>query len=72
MMALIATGTAVFLTALPPPDVPKIVAGNSWTDVEKLNELKRTIQETVNKNRDIYQLKPIIVRKINYLIIYFI
>lgn len=56
-MALIATGTAVFLSALPAPTVPKIVAGNSWTNAEKLNELQRSLQETFDRNREIYQLK---------------
>lgn len=57
MIALIATGTAVFLTALPPPVVPKIIAGNSWNDKEKLNELQKSLSETVERNREIYQLK---------------
>lgn len=56
-MALIATGTAVFLSALPAPTVPKIVPGNSWTNTEKLNELQRSLQETFDRNREIYQLK---------------
>lgn len=57
MMALIATGTAVYLTALHPSVVPKIVAGNSWNDSsEKLAELQKSIQMTVEKNRETYQL----------------
>ncbi|XP_055375109.1 C2 domain-containing protein 5 isoform X2 [Condylostylus longicornis] len=59
MMALIATGTAVFLTSLPPPTVPKIVAGNSWNDDARLNDLQKSLQETVEKNREIYQLKSV-------------
>ena len=57
MMALIATGTAVFLAALPPPSIPKIVAGNSWHDTDKLAELQKMIQDTVERNREIYQIK---------------
>ncbi|XP_017142130.1 C2 domain-containing protein 5 isoform X1 [Drosophila miranda] len=57
MIALIATGTALFLTALPVPQVPKIVAGNSWTDKQKLNELQKKLQETFERNQEIYQLK---------------
>lgn len=57
LIALIATGTAVFLTALPAPTVPKIVAGNSWTNDEKLKELQKSLQDTVDRNREIYQLK---------------
>lgn len=57
MMALIATGTAVYLSALHPPIIPKIVAGNSWNDSEKLAELQRSIQITLERNREIYQLQ---------------
>lgn len=57
MMALIATGTAVYLSALHPPVIPRIVAGNSWNDsAEKLAELQKSIQATVEKNREAYQL----------------
>jgi hypothetical protein len=57
IMSLIATGTAVFLAALHEPVVPKIVAGNSFNEPsEKLAELQKTIQATVEKNREIYQL----------------
>lgn len=57
IMSLIATGTAVFLSALHPPIVPKIVAGNSFNESsEKLAELQKTIQNTVEKNREIYHL----------------
>ncbi|KRG01645.1 uncharacterized protein Dmoj_GI22687, isoform B [Drosophila mojavensis] len=57
MIALIATGTALFLSALPVPMVPKIMAGNSWTDKQKLNELQKKLQETFERNQEIYQLK---------------
>ncbi|XP_011290288.1 C2 domain-containing protein 5 isoform X2 [Musca domestica] len=59
MLALVATGTALFITALPVPQVPKIVAGNSWTDKQKLNELQKKLQETFERYQDIYQLKPL-------------
>lgn len=50
-------GTAVYLAALHPPVVPKIVAGNSFNEsTEKLAELQKTIQNTVEKNRETYQL----------------
>uniref|UniRef100_U5EQC8 Putative ca2+-dependent phospholipid-binding protein n=1 Tax=Corethrella appendiculata TaxID=1370023 RepID=U5EQC8_9DIPT len=67
MMALIATGTAVYLAALPSPLVPKIVAGNSgnWTDNERLIELQKSIQDTFERNREIYQLKVIPDREMN-------
>lgn len=57
MIALIGTGTGVYLPALPPPAIPKIVQGNSWTNAEKINELNRSLEECVNRNREIYQLK---------------
>ncbi|XP_075146094.1 C2 domain-containing protein 5 isoform X1 [Haematobia irritans] len=59
MLALVATGTALFITALPVPQVPKIVAGNSWTDKQKLNELQKKLQETFERYQDIYQLRPL-------------
>ncbi|XP_058814771.1 C2 domain-containing protein 5 isoform X4 [Topomyia yanbarensis] len=57
MMALVATGTAVYLSALPPSVLPKILAGNSWADSDKLNELQTSIHNTVEKNREFCQLK---------------
>lgn len=59
VIALIATGTAVFVPALTPPTLPKIVAGNSWTNTEKLQEFQRALQETVDRNREAYQLKSL-------------
>lgn len=59
MMALVATGTAVYLPALSQPALPKIVAGNSWADSDKLVELQKSIQETVDRNREYCQLKPL-------------
>jgi hypothetical protein len=57
IMSLIATGTAVYLSALHPPVVPKIVAGNSFNESsEKIAEYQKTIQDKVEKNREIYQL----------------
>lgn len=57
MMALIATGTAVYLSALHPSVVPKIVAGNAFNDSgDKLAELQKSIQTTVERNRETYQL----------------
>ncbi|XP_055637373.1 C2 domain-containing protein 5 [Toxorhynchites rutilus septentrionalis] len=59
MMALIATGTAVYLSALPQPALPKIVAGNSWAESEKISELQKSIQQAVERNREFCQLKHI-------------
>lgn len=57
MMALIGTGTGVYLPALPPPAIPKIVQGNHYTNADKITELNRSLEEAVNRNREIYQLK---------------
>jgi len=61
MLVGLATGTAVFLTPLPTPPIPKVSAGNSWNDDKKLAEIQKLLQDTVKKNREIYQLKPVIV-----------
>lgn len=68
MLVGLATGTAIYLTPLPMPAVPKVSADNSWADDKKLTEIQKLLQDTVKKNREIYQLKPLIVRKI--LVIY--
>ena len=59
----LATGTAVFLSALPAPPVPKISAGNSWKDSKKLAEMQKQLLETVKKSKDFYQIKicPVIL-----------
>lgn len=55
-----AVGTAVYLTALPPPNIPKIASGNSWHNEEQLAEMQKSIVDTVKKNREFYHLKPIV------------
>lgn len=54
-----AIGTAVYLTALPPPTIPQIASGNSWHKEDQLGEMQKSIVETVKKNREFYRLKPI-------------
>ncbi|KAG7189108.1 hypothetical protein KM043_008683 [Ampulex compressa] len=54
-----AVGTAVFLTALPTPSVPQIASGNSWHNEEQLSDIRKTLVETLKKNREFYRLKPI-------------
>jgi hypothetical protein len=63
MLVGLATGTAVFLTPLPMAPVPKVSAGNSWADDKKLAEIQKLLQDTVKRNREIYQLKPLLVRR---------
>ncbi|XP_058806440.1 C2 domain-containing protein 5 isoform X2 [Phymastichus coffea] len=54
-----AVGTAVYLTALPLPSPPRINAsGNSWND-DQLAEMQKSLVETVKKNIEFYQLKPL-------------
>lgn len=36
--------------------------GNSWTNADKITELNRSLEEAVNRNREIYQLKVYSVR----------
>jgi hypothetical protein len=59
-----ATGTAVYLTALPPPSLPQIATGNSWHNDDQLVEMQKSLVDTVKKNREFYQLKPVPVRYI--------
>lgn len=54
-----AVGTAIYLTALPPPTIPQIASGNSWHNEEQLAEMQKSIVETVKKNREFYHLKSI-------------
>ncbi|KAL7046610.1 hypothetical protein ACKWTF_002655 [Chironomus riparius] len=68
IMSLIGTGTAVYMSALHPPVVPKIVAGNAFNESsEKLAELQKNIQNTVEKNRETYRLtnQPVVNDIIN-------
>ena len=58
-----AVGTAVYLTALPPPTMPQIATGTSWHDEEQLAEIQKSLLETVKKNVEFYQVKPIQVNK---------
>ncbi|EFN71921.1 Uncharacterized protein KIAA0528-like protein [Camponotus floridanus] len=59
-----AVGTAIYLTALPPPTIPQIASGNSWHNEEQLAEMQKSIVETVKKNREFYHLKPIGVNEV--------
>lgn len=60
MMIGLATGTAIFLSPLPVPPIPKISCANPWTDEKRLTEIQKNIVETVKKNRDLYQLKNLV------------
>ncbi|EFN78199.1 C2 domain-containing protein 5 isoform X2 [Harpegnathos saltator] len=54
-----AVGTALYLTALPPPTIPQIASGNSWHNDEQLAEIQKSIVETAKKNREFYHLKSV-------------
>lgn len=70
MLVGLATGTAVFLTALPTPPIPKISAGNAWKDNKKLSEMQKQLQDALKKNRDLYQLKSATVRIFSLFLIF--
>lgn len=51
-----ATGTAVFLSPLPAPSLPKLVCD---ADDRKIAYLQKSLHDIVKKNIEIYQLKPV-------------
>ncbi|XP_035703708.1 C2 domain-containing protein 5 isoform X4 [Folsomia candida] len=57
----VATGTAVFLTALPVPSIPTICAGNLKTDAQKVLQFQKVIQETFERNREIFGVNNIVL-----------
>lgn len=57
-----AVGTAVYLTALPPPTPPKIATSKSWHDEEELAKMQKKLDDALKKNIEHYQLKPLPVR----------
>lgn len=59
MITLMATGTGVYLTALPAPILPKIIAAKSWADPNRVFEIKKALANIVERNREIYQLKMV-------------
>lgn len=57
------TGTAVFLTALPPPPMPRVVISGTGGEVEKKRiEMQKKIQEVFEKNKELFGLKFNVVR----------
>jgi len=59
MLIGLATGTAALLSALPPPPLPKLSAGNSWKDRKKLGDMQKVLVESFNKNIEFYNLHPL-------------
>lgn len=58
-MVAVATGTAMFLSALPPPGVPIITAGNLKTDSQKVLQYQKVVQDAYDRNRQHYDLKSV-------------
>ena len=56
-MVGLATGTAVFVSCLPSPSVPKISAGNLKTDSQKVIQFQKVVQEVYERNKEVYDLK---------------
>lgn len=56
MIMGIATGTAVFLNPLPSPILPKLVS-DKVSDDKKLANIQKRLNDTVKKNKEIYQIK---------------
>lgn len=57
-----ATGTAVLLSALPPPPELALIAQGKWqhpTSKKKLSDARRQIEETIRKNKLYYQLTEV-------------
>ncbi|KAJ8955343.1 hypothetical protein NQ318_003437 [Aromia moschata] len=56
MIIGIATGTAIFLDPLPSPVLPKLISDQT-SDESKLASLQKLLNDTVKKNKEIYQVK---------------
>lgn len=56
LITLIATGTGVYVSALPSAVLPKVVGAKMWPDPEKIKDIQRTLQSTMEKNMEIYQV----------------
>ncbi|XP_054709900.1 C2 domain-containing protein 5-like [Uloborus diversus] len=52
----IATGTGAFLSALPPPSIPKLACGKS-TDEKKMSDIQAQIQDAMAKNKEYFGIK---------------
>lgn len=56
MLVGIATGTAIYLSSLPTPDLPVLVT-DRVSDEKIVADLQEMLKETVKKNREIYQIQ---------------
>lgn len=56
----VATATAVFLSALPTPPVPRVTSGGSGQDDERRRvEVQRLLHATIARNKECYGLKHV-------------
>jgi len=51
-----ATGTALCLTGLPTPELPRIIAGNMKTDTQKVCQFQKVVQDAFDRNREFYKV----------------
>ncbi|KAL1492735.1 hypothetical protein ABEB36_010944 [Hypothenemus hampei] len=56
MLVGVATGTAMYLQCLPPPDIPVLVTAKV-SDEKFVADLQEILGQTVKKNRETYQIK---------------
>ncbi|GFS91477.1 c2 domain-containing protein 5 [Nephila pilipes] len=52
----IATGTGTYLSALPPPSIPKLACGKV-ADEKKMAEVQKQIQDAMAKNKEYFNIK---------------
>ncbi|XP_035219692.1 C2 domain-containing protein 5-like [Stegodyphus dumicola] len=52
----IATGTGAYLSALPPPSIPKLACGKSADD-KRMSEIQKQIQDAMAKNKEYFGIK---------------
>lgn len=57
LITLIATGTGVFVSALPPAVVPKVT--KMWPDPEKIKDIQKKLRMTMEKNMELYQVSVV-------------
>ncbi|KAK8404501.1 hypothetical protein O3P69_007620 [Scylla paramamosain] len=55
----VATATAVFLTALPPPPVPRVTGGAGREDEKRRVEVQKLLHATIARNKECYGLKHV-------------
>lgn len=58
MLVGIATGTAVFLTPMPAPPIPKLTASKTNSSRISLNDVQKRLQDACRNNREIYGVLP--------------